>query len=475
MKKFLLPFLLLLLIQSLPAQRVTVSEALSIRNDVAYDIIGDLRGRLLLFRDRNTDFEVQAFDDNMKLDWEKEIELDKRRPQVMDLITNDNDFCILYNFRWKNDAFIKIHRYSPSANLIDSTTVAMMKSPLHVNSYQTVLSEDRNMLLLFRMDNQRELETMVFDIKRMQLLWERVVAPEDMVFNRDFGQLEVDNEGNMYLALLKENRRFNSSKHYLEFFQYGPTTDMSLQRYIVPMADFMTFTAAFSFDNLNKTLVAGGLYSDDNRGRAVGTYYLSLDPAGPGDYILHFHPFDDKFVATFLGKDFDAKNRGITETDVREIIHRQDGGILLIAERNRIYERHLSGRTFNSDMNGRSIIDYHFDDVFVMSYHPDGTPHWQTILHKKQYSQDDDAIYSSFFLMKTPSSLRVLFNDEIKYENTVSEYVIRGNGSFDRNSVMSTENQQLRLRFPDALQIATNSLIIPSERRNRLKLVKVTY
>ncbi|MCB0626438.1 MAG: hypothetical protein KDC43_21590, partial [Saprospiraceae bacterium] len=92
-----------------------------------------------------------------------------------------------------------------------------------------------------------------------------------------------------------------------------------------------------------------------------------------------------------------------------------------------------------------------------------------------QYSQDDDAAYSSYFLLKTPYNLRLLFNDEIKYENTVSEYVIQGNGHFDRNAVMSTENQKLRLRFTDAIQVASNALIVPSERRNRLKLVKVTY
>ncbi len=84
-------------------------------------------------------------------------------------------------------------------------------------------------------------------------------------------------------------------------------------------------------------------------------------------------------------------------------------------------------------------------------------------------------MYSSFFILKTPSSIRLLFSDEIKYENTVSEYVLKGNGEYDRNSVMSTENQQLRLRFRDAMQTASDELIVPSERRNRLKLVRVKY
>ena len=113
--------------------------------------------------------------------------------------------------------------------------------------------------------------------------------------------------------------------------------------------------------------------------------------------------------------------------------------------------------------------------MFLISIHPDGSPHWKQVLHKKQYSQDDEGIYSSYFLFKTPKRLRFLFNDEIRQENTVSEYVINGHGEYDRNSVLSTANLRLRLRFRDALQIGAYEVIIPSERRNQLRLVKVEY
>jgi hypothetical protein len=120
-------------------------------------------------------------------------------------------------------------------------------------------------------------------------------------------------------------------------------------------------------------------------------------------------------------------------------------------------------------------VDYYYDDVFAISIHPDGQEHWKQIMHKKQYSQDDDAAYSSYFLLKTPSALRVIFNDEAKYETTVSEYVLTGGGKADRNAVMSTESQKLRLRFRDAVQVAANELIVLSESRSKLKLVRVTY
>jgi hypothetical protein len=225
---------------------------------------------------------------------------------------------------------------------------------------------------------------------------------------------------------------------------------------------------------LNKHLVAGGLYSLENLGRAEGSFYLNINPKKPDDLVLEFHPFDDEFVATLLEKSKN-KNKGVPEVSVQEIVLRRDGGILLIGELNKTFERRNGASSSYYGRSGPNIMDYYYDDIFAISVHPTGEIHWKNVMHKKQFSQDDGAIYSSYFLVKTPTALRVLFNDEIKYENTVSEYVIKGNGAFDRNSVMSTENQQLRLRFRDAVQTGIDEIIIPSERRTRLKLVKVVF
>ena len=64
-------------------------------------------------------------------------------------------------------------------------------------------------------------------------------------------------------------------------------------------------------------------------------------------------------------------------------------------------------------------------------------------------------LFSSYFLVKTPKSLRFLYNDEVKYENPVSEYVVRGNGTAKRNALFSTHGKKLKLRIRDALQISS--------------------
>ena len=471
-KKYLL--LILLLPALIHAQSILVSEDIPLRNDVSYELLGELKGQTLLFRDRTTEFEVQAFDDRMRESWSKEIELDKRTPSVLGVYPTQEDFTIVYRFRQKGNTIIKAHRYDPAANLIDSVTIHNYGYLFYTPNFEIIRSEDKSKLLIFYIERQTIVRAVAFDVFGMQKLWETSFSPEELNYYDEFRQILVDNDGNLRLILEKDNFKSKRKTHYYEIHEYYGEGN-ELNAYNIPLDGYLTYDVFFSFDNLNQRLIAAGLYSEKNPAKATGYFYLNIDPQKPKAHLLSFIPFEDEFVENLTGKETDD-NKGIVEVSVQEIVLRRDGGVLMIAERNRQMERRSAGTSrVYYDGTSRFIVDYYYDELFVISIHPTGETHWKTILHKKQYSQDDDGVYSSYFLFKTPSNLRFLFNDEIRYENTVSEYVMNGRGEYDRNSILSTENLHLRLRFRDAIQVDAGGLIVPSERRNRLKLVKLEY
>ena len=470
-KIFTFLFLLPLFAQ---AQTVTVSETISTRDDDYYEVIPDSRGNVLIFTAKQSKFEVKGFDDNLHKRWKKELELDKRRPELIQVVPMGDDFCLFYQFRKKGNPVLKAHRYSPSANLRDSVTLKVLDKLFYTPNYQIVVSEDKNVALIYFVEQSNEFTVFSFQMGQMKLLWETSFTLDDFIFQRDFIQMLVDNNGNMHLVLSRENRKARQDQHHLEILETGKATEGYLQRYEVPMQDHLTYHALFSFDNLNKHLVAAGLFSGDNFARADGYFFLSIDQANHDDQLLRFRPFEDDFVKILEEKE-KAKNKGLAEVNIQQIVHRRDGGILFIGELNKSFSRGMASGSAYSNRGMRPIVDYYYDDLFLVSIHPNGEEHWKTILHKKQYSQDDDAIYSSYFLAKTPAALRVIFNDEIKQSNTVSEYIVSGNGSFEHNTVMNTERKELGLRMRDAVQVAANEIIVPSERRNRLKLVKIVY
>jgi hypothetical protein len=230
----------------------------------------------------------------------------------------------------------------------------------------------------------------------------------------------------------------------------------------------------FSFDNLNRQLVGVGLYADKNRERANGIFYANISPEGKAP-SLRYEPFTDKVISILRRKDVEEDTRGISDADIRQVVLRHDGGALIVAERHHeIHRGTAAGRGFWRD-GMRMVMDFYYDDLLLVALHPTGEMHWTTVLHKKQYSQDDEATFSSYFLFMTPEKLHFMFNDEIKYENTCSDYVVSPVGEFDRNSLMNTFGQNLRLRFRDALQLSANECLVPSEFRNKLRLVLLRF
>ena len=457
------------------SQTITVSEDLPLRSDIAYEIIGDIKGQLLLFRDKSTTFEVQAFDQNMQSSWEKEIELDKRLPRVLGIVEGKNDFTLFYRFRKKSHTILKAHKYNAAANMIDSLTIKDFGYLFYTPNFRIVESEDRSKVLIYYIEKHKIINALVFDMASMEVLWERAIEPEELNYWEDYFQILLDNDGNFRLVIEKDNYSGRREKHRYQVYEFY-TGEAQMREYQVHLEGNLTFDVFFTYDNMNQYLVGAGLYSERNNGKASGYFFVKIDPTAPEDRLLNFVPFDDAFVSNLEGREIDG-NRGITEIAVRDVILRHDGGAMIVAERIRQYERR-TGTTYSRvyyDPTGRSMVDYYFDELVIFSVQPDGQPEWTNILHKKQYSQDDDGMYSSYFLFKTTTTLRFLFNDEIKPENTVSEYIMNGYGEYERNSLLSTENLQLRLRFRDAMQIAANELVIPSERRNKLRLIKLEY
>ena len=458
------------------AQRVTVSEEVQIRSDDAYQVIGKMKNRFLLFRFRGSDdFEIQAFDEKLRLSWKKEIVLDKKNPRILDLIPQKEDFVVIYQYRHKGKGYLKAAKFDPAANLIDSVSFVNLGNVWYSPKFESVYSEDRTKVVLSTLERQSYFQLYAFDTEKMEFLWENQVKPERILEPSSSDFSLVDNRGNYYFIREKYNRKARLEDHRIEVFKIQGSGSEKRSSLIVKMDEFLIYDLDFIYDNRNRNLLGAGLYSENSRSRANGIFTLTIK-GGVGASSFEHLEFEDNLIAGLSGKGVDEE-KGISEIDVQDIVLRRNGGALLLLERNRVVERRAgtTGRSYLGRDGSGFIVDHYYDDVVAMAVNPKGELTWQEIFHKRQYSQDDNAVFSSYFLLKTPSQMRLIFNDDIKNETTVSEYLIKANGTSDRNAVFSTEAQNLKLRFRDALQLNGSEFIIPSERRNRLRLVLVSF
>ena len=469
--------LLLLACTRVRAQVLTVSDELTMRNDTEYSLIGKLGGQVLLLQDRENKHLLTAYGRTMNQSWEKDLELRGRNVRVLDAVADQDGtgFHLLYLYRDRGRNHLQLDRYNPAGNLQDSVTLVDFGLFATTPEDEVYRSEDETKLLLLMVEQQSKARYLGIDLDSMQLLYDQEVLPEKFFFGEDFMQAEISNVGDMYFMVERDNFKSRRKKHHYEVYTHaanGGQTGMIDVR----LGDSLTYEVFFKYDNLNRHLAVGGLYSIKDFSRADGYFFATIDPEAKTQRP-NFQRFPVNLVKNVEGKRYNKRNPGITDLGVRDAMLRRDGGMVMITERDRQLQRR-GGAIQNQLLNtysGRPLVDYHYDEIVVFAVNPDGSPHWSNIMHKKQYSQDDGGVYSSFFLMESPSRLRFLFNDEIRFENTVSEYVLNGRGEFDRNSLFNTRDLELRLRFRDGIQVASNEIVLPSEYRNRLRLVKMTY
>jgi hypothetical protein len=452
------------------SQEITISEELPMRNDYAYTILGWVGGDLLLFRDRGHEFFVQAFDEEMHMKWEREIYLGPRKADIIGVISHADQFHLLFGMRDKGDYILQHRSYDHTVTLLDTLTLDTVVNVFLSPRYLMAESEDKSKALLFRETNNG-IHLTSYDLKSKSILWKNEFDLSGGNLHREYSSMEVSNDGNFYLVL--EPDKFLQKVQQLEVFS-SVTHTGALLRETLALGEFQAYDYHTQYDNLNNNLVITGLYSDRNATRAQGFYFFRYKPGEINK--MHILPFDETVLAEVHGKEVTA-SRGLSDFNVKKVALRQDGGAVLIAELNKEFSRRssLPVRRDNGSFTRGGWVDYYYEDLILFAVNPDGTEHWKKVLHKRQYSQDDEAIYSSFFLFKTPGRLRFLFNDEIKQENTVGGYEVTGTGYVERKTVFNTDYQKLKLRFKDGLQVAYNECIVPSERNNRLNLVRIKY
>jgi hypothetical protein len=447
------------------------------RSDTDYHLVGKLGGKTILLQDRGTKHFVTAFDRRMKQSWEKEIELRGRNVRIIEVIEHTQGFRLLYLFRDGGRNFLQLDAYDPAANIRDSITLEDFGSFLGSADYELTLSQDRSKALLVINESQLQFNCVSIDLDSLSMLYNIELKPEDFYFNENFLQGEITNEGDAFIILEKQNFFSRRKDHKFEVHRIQ-AEERRLATFDLTMGDSLTYDVYFRYDNLHDRLSGGGLYAIRDLVSTKGVFYFSVDPEQPEGHELTFTPFPHTMVENIEGKKLREKqNHGVEEISIRDIMLRKDGGILLITERNRQLERRsaTSQMQVMNTFSDRSLVDFYYDELIVFSIDPDGNSRWNSILHKKQYSQDDGGSFSSYLMLESPRTLRFLFNDEIRLENTVSEYVLNGRGDSNRNSLFHTRDLELKLRFRDGVQVAANEVIIPSERRNKLRLVTLTY
>ncbi len=459
-------------------QQVSVSKEFNIRTDYAYEILGHVGENILLYRDKGFDKMISAFDNDLQFKWENKLLFEHKKVKVIGLTPRDSLFSIFYAMKKDGVEYIRVGNYDGSARLQDSLTIIEQEKDLVGQRFEIINSEDKKKTLLYFTDHNDRFKVIVYDHLKDTLDWEEDFYFEGVDVNDDIFDIQFTNNGDVVILIEKENRTGKNNDGVLEYVVFSKDNRSGSIGQIFYQGKYLQ-DIKMSIDEENSRIGFFGLYNEKKAKWSEGYFYQFIDWTNlSNQYEFEFKPFDPKLIVDVYGPNA-KKKKGLNFFLVNDVFWRKDGGVIMIMEMQRQFSRRnnydIIGRSSADYYSARGWVDYFSEDMVITALHPDGSEHWTEVLFKKQFSQDDGGIYASYYPFITPSRLRLIYNDEIKNENTVSEYVLNGIGEYKRESLFSTRYQNIKLRLMDALQISKNEVLIPSQKNYNLSLVKISY
>jgi hypothetical protein len=467
----LLGLIWLLSINLCTAQKVTISNEVNVKFDKEYEIVGELEDRVVLYRESGNDKSYTYFDDKLRKIYDRDIVLETKRAKVMANIPYDSTIHMLYNYSLDSN-FTAIRRYDKTGLCLDTTIIYYSSSRRQYDDYKLASSEDRKSTLILNFDYKNGMTFNLLDHQSLSLTASFLIPIEDKRNIDNFVSLELSNDGLVYLLFEKYNSKFNRDRHEFYLLSMNLNTGEFIEE-LIPCRDVVTVDVKTKYDNKNGVYNIIGLYSEKDRNSAEGVFHfrksgIFLDTV---NYIL-LNEFDGLFYQELYK---DKIKEQLENHQIKNIQFTNDGGVILLSEHNKVFSRRSPFQGYGNAGVGGAWTDHYIEEVVILSLSPDLDIRWKTILLKKQFSQDDGGVYSSFFLFELPSRFKIIFNDDIKRNNMVSEFELYPSGKLIRKSLLSTEYQNLKIRFDGAIQTSNHSFLVPSEKSGKLKIVKVSY
>jgi hypothetical protein len=464
-------------------ETIKVSRDIGIRNEYSYEILPNFFGRNLLFRDRGKEFFIDIFDENLEFVRTDELLFDTKRVSVSKVIAKDSLLYVFHTFYKKDSTLLAVRYYNQGLELVKADTLLRYKSEEFDINFKEMMSFDESKLALYQLVKSSFL-CIVLDIQGYNTkVYSSIKSNFREKGDRDsFRGIRVTNKGNYFVVFENGNDWDGPKGHFFTLFYNDGSTDFIES--IVELPKVLSSGVRINYDDQNQRLGIAGLYGNKRPEDIEGIYYFNkvISNINPRE-LVELIPIDKKVVEELYGRS-KAKKPIIRDHMIKLLRHRSDGGLILVTEMQKEFVRRGGNYPMVGPMGGlvgsnpsqsfnRSLVDHYNEDMIVFSINTDGKIDWRKVLFKKQFSQDDDGAFSSFFYFATDKRIRLIFNDEIKSSNTVSEYVLDPSGRYERNAVLNTDYKDLKLRFRDAVQVSSDEFIVPSERNYKLALVKL--
>jgi len=451
---------------NLIGQKVALSNEVTIRSNSTYDVMGEFNHRVIMLQDNGRRITLFVFDADFQAAQQYYIVPPQNSSDVYGYVPVDSSLYIYYVYPDSGYNMLALQKISMlDFSTYNSRTLFRMKRS-ETGNFRLVVSKDHSKHMIRYGKSDTDYEVAIFDTVKDSIFHTVPVVLDSPWEDGSISSQLLTSSGDYYLIAGNPKRKNN--------YEY---TLYTIKSGIFKSTQFRTeepLTEPKLVERGSDHLIfLTGIYLDAKQDLQAGLFLANMDQLTSTGLRLNKVTFQEQVLSDFYGREKQPSN-GINDLVFSHIISQKDGSQTLVYEQQReIYRSNMPGR--NAYVPGAMSIDFYRENILLVNVDNNLEVQWQKVLHKKQYSYDDDAQYSSFFMHENPSALRLLYNDEIKRSNTISEYIVTCTGQVSRRVLFSTDHSDLNLQIRNSTQVSAASTVIPSIRKNKLRLVKLNY
>jgi len=455
---------------------------------------------------------VQKMDLNMKVLYMKPVEMEfDKKDHTLEGIHVTKDRILVFSSLFdkkedRNNMYVRVFNesdFSPKGKM-ERIAVIPAEKARNSGGFSVKMSPDESKILVtiaqpWEKDVEKPLTMKVYD-PDMQELWSKDIHfPEDYVTE----QFRMDNDGSVVVVSVKyteklerrARKRDGVATYDYHLLVYDKDSDQPEDHKIAVGDRFLqdlTLSLGESGD-----IICGGLYGNKGSFSVRGMFFLKLDRTTKALKHESFKEFSDDFITSYMTekeekkakKKADKKDEDLElySFNLDEIVRRDDGGAVLVAEQHYTFERCYT----DSRGNMRCVTYYVYNDVIVVNVDPNGDIEWAAKVPKRQTTADG-GYYSSYAMEVKGDKIYLIFNDTgenlfLKEGDKVKLFELKGNdalvtiatvdsdGKVKREALFSPERREAILKPNDCLQLANDQMLIYATRKKEYRFGMISF
>lgn len=469
------------------AQQFEWSNLERFRNKTSYNrIIGANQYGYYMLRSGNFDIRrrvyIERYRETLGKDFTKKIQ-QKRGVNLVNAFVNDLGISLwssAYNDRTGN-IDLYVDHLDEDAEPVGQRTIIASANPRNYSDQGDFVIIGNNFgthyVVVFTElapQGKSYLNVRVYD-QHLELLANR---KEKLDFNElefEVNQIIVDTAGNAFVLISGINHEMEKrSPERVGVHLFALSNRSDWYDFYLNTNTYFLNSPIMELDDVNKRLIVSGLYSEKSRELSKGILDFAIDRSTFHQEHHRFIPFDKELIQGIAGKKAAEAGEELAEFVIRYMVTRSDGGFMVFGE-----EFSVSQQSYTYYANGMAQVStrsvYVYGKIFMLANDRSGNNQWSKIISKTQSSVNDFGYYSSFALCKKKDQIHILFNDKLKTNGGVLNFVLYNDNSLDHGMLFGNQGSFISIVPGETRQLDANTLLIPTSKDRKFALVKIIF